>query len=176
MIIETERLIIREFNEQDIDALYEMNRNPEILTYIPTDPFTSKEQAETLFHNVIQTDYINHGFGRWAVYHRQDQKVIGFCGPKFIEELNEVELGYRLLPEYWGKGIASEASNAVVSVSPNYGIKEIIALILIGNKKSESVAKKAGLTLREQIEFMNCPVNLYHRTLQVEKTSNKKAS
>ncbi|RYV02093.1 N-acetyltransferase [Shewanella sp. OPT22] len=173
MIIETERLIIREFNEQDIDALFEMNRDPQILTYIPTEPFQSREQAEDLFNTVVLENYARYGYGRWAVYHKQDKKVIGFCGPKFIEELNEIEIGYRYFSEYWGKGIASEATNAILPLLPKYGIEEVIALILEGNVGSESVAKKSGLTLREKTMFMGHSVSVYHRAI---KTMNKKAS
>ena len=173
MIIETERLIIREFNEHDIDALFEMNRDPKILTYIPTDPFQSRQQAEALFNDVVLANYKKYGFGRWAVYHKQDEKVIGFCGPKFIEELNEVEIGYRYLPEYWGKGIASEAVNAILPLLPEYGIQEVIALILKGNLGSENVAKKSGLTLREKTLFMECSVNVYHKVIE---KMNTKAS
>lgn len=53
MITQTERLIIRPFTEQDIEALYLMNSNPAMLKYIPTAAFTSREQAEVLFHNVL---------------------------------------------------------------------------------------------------------------------------
>ena len=176
MIIETQRLIIRKFTEHDIDVIYELNRIPEILTYIPTEPFTSRVQAETLFQDVILSNYDEYGYGRWAVYHKQDKRVIGFCGPKFIEELNDVEIGYRYLPEYWGKGIASEAANGVLPVLPKYGIREVIALILIGNIASESVAQKAGLRLREQTDFMNCPVHVYHKVIVDAGNDIKKAS
>lgn len=64
MIIETERLLLRPFNEQDVDALYLMNSNPAMLKYIPTAPFTDREQARELFHNVILQDYQQRGFGR----------------------------------------------------------------------------------------------------------------
>lgn len=165
MITQTERLIIRPFTEQDIEALYLMNSNPAMLKYIPTAAFTSHEQAEVLFHNVIQADYQQHGFGRWAVEHKADNKVIGFCGPKFIPEFNEVEIGYRYFPEYWGMGIGSEAAQAALKVFPQFGIDKTIALILEGNVASEAVAKRIGMSWREYSEFMGHRVNIYARTL-----------
>lgn len=165
MITQTERLIIRPFTAQDIDALYLMNSNSAMLKYIPTDPFTDREQAEVLFHNVILEDYLQRGFGRWAVEHKADKKVIGFCGPKFIPEFNEVELGYRYFPEYWGMGIGSEAAQAALEMFPQFGIDKAIALILEGNLGSEGVAKRVGMHWREQNEFMGHRVNIYAKVL-----------
>lgn len=165
MITQTERLIIRPFTAQDIDALYLMNSNPAMLKYIPTAPLTDREQAVEVYHNVIQADYQRHGFGRWAVEHKADKKVIGFCGPKFILEFNEVELGYRYFPEYWGMGIGSEAAQAALKAFPQFGIDETIALILEGNLGSEGVAKRVGMHWREQNEFMGHRVNIYAKVL-----------
>lgn len=165
MITQTERLIIRPFTAQDIDALYLMNSNSAMLKYIPTDPFTDREQAEVLFHNVILEDYLQRGFGRWAVEHKADKKVIGFCGPKFIPEFNEVELGYRYFPEYWGMGIGSEAAQAALEMFPQFGIDKAIALILEGNLGSEGVAKRVGMHWREQNEFMGHRINIYAKVL-----------
>ncbi|WP_297897038.1 GNAT family N-acetyltransferase [Shewanella sp.] len=165
MITQTERLIIRPFTAQDIDALYLMNSNAAMLKYIPTDPFTDREQAEVLFHNVILEDYLQRGFGRWAVEHKADKKVIGFCGPKFIPEFNEVELGYRYFPEYWGMGIGSEAAQATLEMFPQFGIDKAIALILEGNLGSEGVAKRVGMHWREQNEFMGHRINIYAKVL-----------
>ncbi|QYJ80194.1 GNAT family N-acetyltransferase [Shewanella acanthi] len=165
MITQTERLILRPFCEEDVDALFMMNSIPEMLTYIPMAPLTSTEQAMEIFHQVIQQDYKQHGFGRWAVVHKADDKVIGFCGPKFIPEYNEVEIGYRYFPEYWRQGIATEAAEAALKAFPKFGINKTIALILEGNIGSEMVAKRVGMQWREQNEFMGHRVNVYAKHL-----------
>ena len=165
MITQTERLIIRPFTEQDCEALYLMNSNPAMLKYIPTAAFTAREQAVELFHKVIQVDYQQPGFGRWAVEHKADKRVIGFCGPKFIPEFSEVELGYRYFPEYWGTGIGTEAAFAALAEFKRFGIDQTIALILAGNLGSEGVAKRVGMHWREQNEFMGHQVNIYAKVL-----------
>src|SRR5437773_1204468 len=72
------------------------------------------EQAkETLCEHPI-ADYRKYGFGRWAVVLKTNGKAIGMAGLKYLAEWNEVDLGYRLLPEYWGMGLATEASRACV--------------------------------------------------------------
>ena len=106
MITQTNRLIIRPFTEQDCDALYLMNSNPAMLKYIPTAAFTSREQAVELFHQVIQADYQQHGFGRWAVEHKADNKVIGFAGLNFCQNLM--------------------SSSSVIVISPSIGGLELV--------------------------------------------------
>ena len=165
VIVETERLILRPFQLEDAEALFVMNSVPEILTYIPTEPFTDVAQAQKLMVEVIFDDYERRGFGRWAVEHKAHGKVIGFCGPKFIPEYNEVELGYRYLPEYWRQGIGVEAAKAALGAFPDYGITEAIALILEGNIGSEAVAQKVGMQRRESNLFMGHRVNVYHKVL-----------
>ncbi len=165
IIVETERLIIRRFNENDIDAIFEMNRIPEILTYIPTEPFIERAQAEELYTDYILPAYKSLGFARWAVHHKADNKVIGFCGPRYFEDINEVELGYRYLPQYWRKGIGTEAATAALAVLPSHGIHSAIAMILEGNTGSESIAKNIGMKWRNENEFMGAKVNVYHINL-----------
>ncbi|ABL99639.1 GNAT family N-acetyltransferase [Shewanella amazonensis] len=166
IITTTDRLILRHFNEGDIEALFLMNSIPEILTYIPIEPFTDMAQAEKLLHEVIFEDYRSRGFGRWAVEHKASGKVIGFCGPKFIPEYDKVELGYRYLPEYWGQGIGSEAASAAIAeFKPRLGIDEAIALILDGNFGSMGVARHIGMEPQQRDKFMEHDVTVFHKWL-----------
>ncbi|MEZ9199232.1 GNAT family N-acetyltransferase [Shewanella sp. 10N.286.54.B9] len=165
IIAETERLIIRRFESKDTKAIFLLNSIPEILTYIPGAPMTNISQAEEILENMILSSYEQLGYGRWAVEHKADARVIGFCGPKYIEEFGEVELGYRYLPAYWGKGIGFEAGDAALSKFIDYDIQEAIALILIGNRGSEGVAKKLGMQERGRDKFMGHKVNVFHKYL-----------
>ncbi|UJF23519.1 GNAT family N-acetyltransferase [Shewanella sp. OMA3-2] len=162
MIVETERLVLRPFTANDVHSLFLLNSLPDILTYIPMDPFTEESQAADIFENVIKADYQQHGFGRWAVHHKVDNRVIGFCGPKYLPEFDKVELGYRYFPEYWGKGIGYEAAQAALNTfKPLHGIELAIALILHGNVGSEAVARKVGMSVFEQSEYCGHKVHVY---------------
>lgn len=166
IIAQTERLIIRPFTQEDVPSLFLLNSIPEILTYIPTEAFTEMAQAQAVFDDVIQKEYRERGFGRWAVHHKLDDKVIGFCGPKYVPEFDKVELGYRYLPEYWGKGIGFEAAKATLDTfNPLHGIEEAIALIVHGNLASEAVAKKVGMSLFAEDEYFARKVHVYHTLL-----------
>ncbi|WP_179079007.1 GNAT family N-acetyltransferase [Shewanella sp. UCD-KL12] len=165
IIAESDRLILRHFEEQDIESIFLLNSIPEILTYIPGEAMESIEQAKQIYQDMILENYREFGYGRWAVEHKEDKQVIGFCGPKFISEFNEVEIGYRYLPQYWGMGYAQEAGKAALAQFHQYGIEEAIAIILLGNKGSENVAKKLGLKERERNRFMGHKVTIFHRSL-----------
>ncbi|MEI6859630.1 MAG: GNAT family N-acetyltransferase [Shewanella sp.] len=165
IIAETERLILRHFEAKDVHTLFLLNSIPEILTYIPGEPMISIEQAEHIFSEVIVVSYEEFGYGRWAVEHKADKKVIGYCGPKYITEFNEVELGYRYLPEYWGQGYGSEAGKAALNLFSNFGVDEAIALILLGNKGSEHLVKKLGMEHRNRDRYMGHKVNVFHKHL-----------
>ncbi|MCL1068772.1 GNAT family N-acetyltransferase [Shewanella olleyana] len=165
-IVETERLIIRPFNENDVEAIFKMNSTLEMLTYIPQEPLTDISQAKDVFVDFIQAEYDSRGFARFAVYHKQDDKVIGFCGPKYLPEFDKVELGYRYFPEYWGKGIGTEAAQAVIDIlKPMFEIDQVIALILHGNVGSEAVAKRVGMSVLEQGEYQGHKVHVYQKVL-----------
>ncbi|MBV7315776.1 GNAT family N-acetyltransferase [Shewanella sp. NIFS-20-20] len=167
LVTTTERLIIRQFTEDDIEALFMMNSRTEMLTYIPTVPFTELSQAESLLKHVVFADYKKHGFGRWAVAHKVSGEVIGFCGPKYLPDLDKIEIGYRYFPECWGQGLGTEAARAVIDICyPNFKINEIIALILAGNIGSEQVAKRIGMHWQQEQEFMGYQVNQYYKRLQ----------
>ncbi|WP_372871362.1 GNAT family N-acetyltransferase [Shewanella sp.] len=166
IITTTDRLILRHFNEGDIEAIFLMNSIPEVLTYIPQKPLTDLTQAEKVLHEVIFADYQSRGFGRWAVEHKASGKVIGFCGPKFLPEYDKVELGYRYLPQYWGQGIGSEAARAAIAeFKPRLGIDEAIALILDGNLGSMGVARQIGMEPLRRDKFMEHDVTVFHKWL-----------
>ncbi len=83
MITESPRLILRQFRDGDQQALFAMNSTPEVLRYIPGEPLKDIEEAAQVLEKVILADYRKYGYGCWAVEHKADGKVIGFCGPKW---------------------------------------------------------------------------------------------
>lgn len=163
IVTETERLLLRHFNENDINALFKMNTEPDMLRYVPTKPFTKESEAEELFFDVILEDYRCYGYGRWAVELKETGDLIGFCGPKFQPLFEKSELSFRYFPQYWGKGIAFESAKAVIDqLKPTFSIDEAIALVVPGDNRSESVVKKLCMQQIGQREFMDTKVNLFH--------------
>jgi len=144
-IIETERLLLRPFNLEDIDDVYELNSNKTVQEWTGDKILATKEEARNLIVNVSWSDYEKYGFGRYAVVYKPDQKLIGFSGLKYLPEIDQVDLGYRFLPEYWGKGIATESSMATLKDGfENIELKEIIAFAYLENGASCHVLGKVG--------------------------------
>ena len=160
--IETERLILRPFNLNDIEPSYELNLDPEITRYTNDGGVKSYETIKYLIQDVVMGDYEKHGFGRFAVDLKDNNEFIGFTGLKYIPELDEVDLGYRFKRKYWGMGIATESGIASLKFGfETLDLKEIIAMALPGNIGSIRVLEKLNFHLTEQFEEENILINKY---------------
>lgn len=156
VIIETERIILREFVESDFEAVFEFNSNPDVQKYTGDVILESKEQAKRTIKNVWFEDYKKYGYGRWAVVYKEDDRVIGFAGLKYLPELNETDLGYRILPEYWGKGLMTEIGREIIKYGfDNFGLDEIIAIAKPENIGSCRVLEKSGLKFYKVDEYID---------------------
>lgn len=144
--LETERLILRKFTLDDVDAVFEFGANEEIHKYTGDQMLKSKEEVAALIRNVWFEDYKKYGYGRLATIYKPDNKLIGFAGLKYLPEFDETDLGYRFLPHYWGKGLATEASKAILDYGfEQLGIKRIIAIAMPENIGSWKVLEKVGM-------------------------------
>jgi RimJ/RimL family protein N-acetyltransferase len=151
-IIETDRLLIREFVEDDSAAFYAFNSDPEVMRHTGEPPSESVEQVRQLIR--AYPDYREHGYGRWAVVYKPDDRVVGFNGLKYLDDLDEVDLGYRFRSDYWGLGIATESSLDVVRYGfETLGMERIIGLVLPENTGSIRVLEKVGMRYDGTIDY-----------------------
>lgn len=100
VIIETPRLLLREFNPGDADLIYTLNEDPEITRYT-LDPVRDRAHAQDILDTVILPQYSLYRYGRWAVHIRENLEFIGWCGLKFRPEPGETDLGYRFMKKAW---------------------------------------------------------------------------
>ena len=155
-MLETERLLLREFDEDDAAAFYPLGSDPAILRYTgdPGGGLKSVEHALEILRLHPLADYRKHGFGRWACVHKASGEVIGSSGPKYLDDLGEVDLGYRLLPAYWGRGLATEAGRAVLDFSFRHlRLGRIIGLVNPRNPASVRVLEKIGMMSVGVLEY-----------------------
>lgn len=149
VLIETERLILRESVVDDAPDLFEMNSDPEVLKYTGDVAFKSVEETEELIRNY--KDYEKYGYGRWTTIVKATNEVIGFCGLKYLEDIHETDLGYRWKRQHWGKGYATEAGKACLWYGfEKLGLEQIMAQVLEENKASIRVLEKIGMTYWKQ--------------------------
>ena len=146
-IIETERLILRPFEDGDAPSILEFGGNPDVIRYTGDQLITTIEEAQNLIDNVWKVDYATHGYGRFAVIYKPDNRLIGFSGLKYEHLLNGTDIGYRFLPQYWGMGIATESCWPVLDFGFNdLQLQEVLGLAYPVNNKSCKVLEKIGMT------------------------------
>ena len=152
LFIETERLLIRPFKMEDIEPSYVMNLDAEVSKYTGDGGVVSKKEIERRIVENVFGDYEKYGFGRLAVELKGENKFIGFTGLKYLGDMNEVDLGYRFMQEYWGQGIATESARACVNLAFNrLGLERIIAMVLPENTGSIRVLNKLNFKFEKEI-------------------------
>jgi ribosomal-protein-alanine N-acetyltransferase len=161
--LQTPRLILRAFTLDDVAAFYRMGSQPEIIRWAQPTPFASLEEARHKLQEWPLHDYERVGYGRMACVWKATGEVIGFSGLKFLPDLRETELGYRLFPEFWGQGIASEAGQACLGFARELGLGHIVSLIHPANAASIGVARKLGLSHFDDIDWGGLDVPRVHR-------------
>ncbi len=111
-MIETERLLLREYTPDDFDALYEIMSDPETMAHYPA-PYDASQTRRWIDRNL--ENYAHYGFGLWAVVLKETGEFIGDCGLTLqnIDEEMLPEIGYHIHRKYWQRGFAKEAARAV---------------------------------------------------------------
>jgi ribosomal-protein-alanine N-acetyltransferase len=167
-IIETERLLLREFVPGDMGALSAVLSDPEAMRYYPA-PLDRAGVAEWIERN--RRRYLETGHGLWAVVLKSSGAVIGDCGltRQTVDDVDEIELGYHVRRDLWGRGYAPEAARACRDYGfDQLGIDRLISLVRIGNLPSRRVAEKIGMRLWKEVMWRNLP----HWVLVIHSTNS----
>jgi [ribosomal protein S5]-alanine N-acetyltransferase len=163
IFLETDRLILRNLTQDDVDNLVQLDSDPEVMRFINGGIATTQEAISNEFL-LYATGYYNksENLGFWAIVERQNQEFVGwiFLRPeidfKLLQQLNlaepdAVELGYRLRQQSWNKGYTNEVAQALIDKSfTDSDINKIIAWALTENKASTKVMQKVGLKLQQE--------------------------
>ena len=149
-ILETERLFLSEFTIEDAQLLIDLNSNPNVTRYIGDGPLKNLEEAKDLLLNTLFPQYPNK-LGRWAVHLKSTNEFIGWCGLKYISQLDEIDLGYRFFENHWGKGYATESAKAALDYGFNVlKLNTIVGRAAIENTNSVKVLEKVGLKFEKE--------------------------
>jgi RimJ/RimL family protein N-acetyltransferase len=145
--LETERLILRRWREEDRKPFAAMNRDVRVMEFFPA--LLTEEESNTGVGR-IEAHFDRHGFGLWAVEVRDCGRLAGFIGmsiPRFEAVFMPcVEVGWRLAAEFWGRGMATEGARAAVrSGFEDLGLEELVSFTSVGNIKSRRVMEKLGM-------------------------------
>ena len=164
-MIDTRRLLLRGWWDEDTDPYARLCANPEVMRYVGEGAPLTREQSEGQISRFVR-HWEERSFGLWAVEHKASGAFIGFVGlvhqDRWTEGEHKTEVGWRLDPAYWGRSLATEG--AVASVRYGFeelGFERIIAIIRPENAASRRVAEKAGLTLRGETRWRGNEVVWY---------------
>lgn len=162
VLLQTSRLVLREFTVADAEAYFLLNSDPEVIRYTGDPGVRDLAEARQVLIERPIADYRKHGYGRWACIAKATGELIGFAGLKYLEELQDVDLGYRLQPAWWGRGLATEASRAVV----DYGFQTLALPHILGladpeNIRSVRVLGKLGFRYEGMIDYWSQRVGRY---------------
>lgn len=138
----TDRLILRRFSENDIDAIYSIFSDAEVNTFLPWFPLKSLDEARCFFKEKYDRQYKQAIAYNYAVYLKSDNSPIGYIN---VSTDDSRDFGYGLLKRFWHKGIAAEAGKAVTEQLKKDGIPYITATHDIKNPRSGGVMKKLGM-------------------------------
>ena len=148
-VVATERLLLRELELDDLDALFDVLGDPVAMRYYPA-PFDRDRVAGWI--EWARRSYRETGFGLWAVIRRSDRRFLGDCGPMLqpIEDQLIPEVGYHIVPTEQGRGYATEAARACVAwIFANTAFDIACSLVSPENAPSRAVAAKVHTAMRE---------------------------
>jgi [ribosomal protein S5]-alanine N-acetyltransferase len=163
--LETERLILRLFREEDVDRMAQLFANPDFMRF-SLGVFTERKQTIAFIEKVMGWDRAGIP-SQFAVVPRGEDKIIGYCGFFYHPEhgIEDIEIGYRLHPAYWNRGLITEAARVV----RDHGFRDcklsrVISLIHPENIPSRRVAEKNGMKIEKEITFRGFPTLVYAMT------------
>ncbi|MFC6997231.1 GNAT family N-acetyltransferase [Rufibacter roseus] len=153
-IIETDRLILREFTLQDTGFIINLLNSPGWLQFIGDRNIKTEEQAESYLANGPIKSYGQNGYGLWLVQLKDNSRSIGMCGIVRRDTLEHPDLGFAFLQEYTGQGFAFEAAKAtMVYAKSDLAIPTLSAITLPENQRSIKLLEKLGFRYQSPITF-----------------------
>jgi RimJ/RimL family protein N-acetyltransferase len=149
--IETPRLVLRRWSEEDVLPFARINADPEVMRWIGDGSLRDEEQTRRLVE-VIESLWAAEGYGMFALELRETGEFAGFTGlsvPHFLPEvMPAVEIGWRLARPLWGQGLATEAARAALRFAiSDRGLDRIVSICAADNGASENVMVKLGMRL-----------------------------
>ena len=164
-LLESRRLILRHQEPEDLDALYALYCDPEVIKYIPDAPQSYHDTREEL-EWYLQGYPKSPQLGLWATIYKETGKYIGLFGllPVTMDEQDEVELAFIIHRDFWGQGLGTEGAQAILEYGfEKLGLSRLICLMDKDNMAAIRVAEKIGLSFEKKGKDNTGPFMLYAR-------------
>jgi ribosomal-protein-alanine N-acetyltransferase len=163
--IETARLTLRPFTPADLDRVAELMSDAGFMSFSAAGP-ADRDEAARFLERMLER-HVRNEPSQFAVVRRDEQSLIGYCGffPQTVDGLEEIEIAYRLHPEHWGYGFATEAARAVREHAfATLRLPRVISLIHPENHRSRRVAEKNEMVLEKETVFRGFQVQVFAAT------------
>lgn len=152
--IQTERLTLRQLNSNDVEFVVELLNEPSFIQNIGDRGVRTLADAEKYLENGPLASYTRNGFGLLAVTLKETEETIGMCGLIKRDTLEDVDIGYALLPRFWSKGYALEAVQGTMKFAKEVvGLKRVVAIVDPANTGSIRVLEKLGMTFKKMVKL-----------------------
>jgi RimJ/RimL family protein N-acetyltransferase len=168
LILETDRLAIRQFEYGDCDFMVRLLNDPSFIRNVEDKGVRTRAQAAVFLTAGPMASYRAHGHGLYLVALKPALQPIGMCGLLRRNQTGTIDLGYALLPEYCGQGYALEAAAAVLAYGRRtLGMDRAAALVAPANARSIALLLKLGFAFAEWLPMPDTPgtIALYERDL-----------
>ncbi|MDQ5856955.1 MAG: GNAT family N-acetyltransferase [Acidobacteriota bacterium] len=154
-VLETERLILRRLTGEDAAFMLGLLNEPSWLRFIGDRGVRTLEEARSYIARGPVDMYARLGFGLYATTLKEDDSApIGICGLVKRDGLEDVDVGFAFLPEFWGKGYACEAASAVMAYAKSVvGLKRIVAITAVDNESAARLLEKIGLRFERMVRL-----------------------
>ena len=160
-ILEASRVILRPFRAEDVDLLSELMADQDFMRF--SLGVYTREQTLGFLEKVLTWE--REGLpSQFAVEIKSEGTLLGYCGffHQVVDQKNEIEIGYRLHPNYWNRGLITEAAGAVRDHAfRDLKLPRVISLIHPENIASRRVAEKIGMALEKHTTFRGFPTNVF---------------
>jgi len=158
--LESERLYLRKMNREDFPLFFHLDSDPVVMKYITT-PRTEEEAKARMEKSFVQYEQTDK-FGKWMAVEKATDRPIGWFVLTPLDGTEQIEIGYRLKEEFWGKGYATEMSKVIIDFGFNtVGLDRIVGVTHLENDASGNVLKKIGLKYIGQDKYYEIDVHFY---------------
>ena len=153
-VLETDRLVLRRLSADDAEFILELLNEPSWLRFIGDRGVRTVDDARSYIVNGPMAMYARFGFGMFLTALKEGEVPIGICGLVKRDSLDDVDIGFALLPRYWSQGFAYEAASATMAYARDVlGLERIVAITTTDNHSSARLLEKLGMRFERMVRF-----------------------
>jgi RimJ/RimL family protein N-acetyltransferase len=153
MILETERLRLRKLTVDDAEFIFRLLNEPSFIQNIGDKGVRTLDDARSYISTGPMASYQKFGFGLWLIETKDSAESAGICGLLKRDQLEDIDLGYALLPEFSGKGYAVESASGAMGYAKLLGFNRVVAIVNPDNGRSIRVLEKIGFEFEKMIRM-----------------------